>query len=97
MTDVQVKQGAFRTLEGLGGEYSPAWYTELCSPEADVEARKRTLIFCPTARLEQETISGILSQEGLGHFDLMFTRDNPYRPTGDQVFRNIQLLSLIHI
>jgi len=48
----------------------------------------KTLIFCPTARLEAETVAAILSQD-VERFDTLFTRDNPYK--GGDVYRNIQI------
>lgn len=43
----------------------------------DVMSRSRILIFCPTARLEPETVRSVLAQK-LGFGDVMFTFDNPY-------------------
>lgn len=45
------------------------------------------LLFCPTRRLEPETITAIFAQRGEGlHF--LFTRDNPERTGKENVLRN---------
>jgi hypothetical protein len=38
----------------------------------------RILAFCPTARLEPETVASIVNQIGVKNVDIMFTNDNPY-------------------
>lgn len=36
------------------------------------------LVFCPTARVEPETVRAIFEQDYRGAYDLLFSRDNPY-------------------
>lgn len=47
----------------------------------------KVLIFCPTARIEAETIVSIFNQD-YSRFDVLLTKDNPYE--GKEIFRNIQ-------
>jgi hypothetical protein len=48
------------------------------------------LIFCPTARLEPETVRAIFDQDYTGPCDVMFTLDNPYgHATLDDDYDNI--------
>ncbi len=42
----------------------------------------KVLVFCPTYRLEQETVDAIFRLRAIGPLDIMFTRDNP---TGDGI------------
>jgi len=83
LTGVQITYGALApgALEGMS-------YEELFLRPQIVS--ERTLVFCPTARIEPETVSSLLSQVGMGRFDLMFTKDNPHSPTSGQMYRNIQ-------
>lgn len=36
------------------------------------------LVFCPTSRIEPETVRAIFEQDYAGAFDVLFSRDNPY-------------------
>ena len=36
------------------------------------------LVFCPTSRVEPETVRAIFEQDYAGPHDILFTRDNPY-------------------
>jgi len=55
------------------------------------ETRSRVLIFCPTYRLEAETIHALVNQQGVEFVDLMFTRDNPYPNEKENYGKNVQL------
>jgi hypothetical protein len=74
-----------------GGEYNPVDFARQFYPVQNVDKRSRTLVFCPTARIERQTVDGILSQKDSGFLDLMLTQDNPYPQDGGEVYRNIQL------
>lgn len=43
----------------------------------------RVLLFCPTYRLEPETVKAIFAQQYDGAIDFLFTRDNPYSGDDD--------------
>ena len=51
--------------------------------------KEKTLIFCPTARLEPETVRSIFAQK-LEGMDVMFTFDNPITNKSRTLYRNIQ-------
>jgi len=56
----------------------------------------RVLLFCPTLRLEPETVKAILAQEWDGGLDVMFTRDNPFAgPTEESTDPN-RLANITH-
>lgn len=43
----------------------------------------KVLLFCPTYRLEPETLQAIMAQDVEGGIDFLFTRDNPYDGSDD--------------
>lgn len=48
----------------------------------------RVLGFCPTYRVEPETVAALIAQEWHGAYDVLFTRDNPH-PSDDRGRANI--------
>lgn len=52
----------------------------------------RVLVFCPTARLAEETVKALVNQIGVEFFDLVFTYDNPWKQDErGNVLRNIRV------
>lgn len=47
-----------------------------------------TLVFCPTHRLQPETLQAIFAQRVSGGVDFLFTRDNPH-PSDDRGMANV--------
>lgn len=50
----------------------------------------KVLLFCPTYRLEPETVDAILTLRAVGPLDIMFTRDNPHADPFADVLHNYQ-------
>jgi hypothetical protein len=46
---------------------------DLDAPQKRTAAEDKILVFCPTARLERETIQALVNQQGIERCDLMFT------------------------
>ena len=53
-------------------------------------AHAKILIFCPTARLEPETVNAIFNQTGVQFRDTLFTFDNPYPFVKMEALKNIE-------
>jgi hypothetical protein len=49
----------------------------------------RVMVFCPTYRLEPETVQAIFGQDYIGATDFYFTRDNPYSQEVQRGYFNI--------
>jgi hypothetical protein len=58
------------------------WHIERTSP-------LRVMVFCPTYRLEPETVAAIFGQDYAGAMDFYFTRDNPYSQGVQRGYYNI--------
>ena len=50
----------------------------------------RTLLFCPTYRLEPETVNAIFRLKQVGGMDVFFTRDNPTSDRKENILYNYQ-------
>lgn len=48
----------------------------------------RVLLFCPTYRLEKETVDAIMKIKPIGPMEILFTRDNPYGDGYTDVLHN---------
>lgn len=57
---------------------------------------KRVLCYCPTLRLEPESVEAILAQEWDGGFDVIFTRDNPFPVSGEDKHREGEFANIAH-
>jgi hypothetical protein len=74
-------------------------FYEPCGDEEVMQERKdwrivrqkplRVLVFCPTYRLEPETVQAIFGQDYAGATDFYFTRDNPYSQEVQRGYFNI--------
>lgn len=53
------------------------------------DRKLRVLVFCPTYRLEPETVTAIFAQGYDGPTDFYFTRDNPYAQEIQRGYHNI--------
>lgn len=55
----------------------------------------RILVFCPTARLELETLQALTAQTYAGRLDALLTRDNPYAAPFANILYNYQKMRTV--
>lgn len=91
--EVQTLPAVLRSALERTTFYQPCADADVKLPRTDWrvvrETPLRVLLFCPTYRLEPETVSAIFAQDYGGALDFYFTRDNPYSQDVQHGYHNI--------